>query len=677
MAAFTGDEQMIVEPPVVEFGREICGDLPAALRREWLVTNGLGGYASSTLVGINTRRYHGLLVAALHPPVERTVLVAGLIERATYNGSSYPLSANEYAGGSIDPNGYDYAQSFTLDGTLPIWIYAIGDALLEKRVWMSHGANTTWITWRLARATTTLDLEIRPLVNYRDFHSLQRGHGWHPDVSVSSGPSAEVRAFNGATSFRMATSGGVFEVEGDWYWDLFYREEAARGLDNVGDSFAVGRFVATLGPGDALALVVSVEATDPARHAEALEAERRRQAQLIEQADAGAEPRVLRQLVLASDQFIVARQGKDGDVGPTVIAGYHWFNDWGRDTMITLPGLTLATGRAEDAAAILRSYSRFLRDGLLPNNFPDYSGAPLAYNTADASLWYAVAIYRYWLATSDMRLVGDLLPVLREIAECYIAGTGFGIGVDAHDGLLRAGEPGLQLTWMDAKVGDWVITPRVGKPVEINALFYNLLRILADFQTMRGDPAEPFATRAAALKAAFFQRFWSAEYGYLADTVDGPDGDDWSLRPNQIFALSLPYPLVEGDEAAAVIATVGRDLLTTYGLRSLSPHDQGYYGDYGGDQLQRDRGYHNGPVWSWLMGPFAEAHFRVHGDGEAALSFLQPFERHLLDAGLGSISEILEGNPPHLPRGCIAQAWGVAEALRVWRDLRHATNFSS
>jgi predicted glycogen debranching enzyme len=385
---------------------------------------------------------------------------------------------------------------------------------------------------------------------------------------------------------------------------------------------------------------------------------------------------VLQQLTLAADQFIVDRLDPDspGTTGKTVIAGYHWFGDWGRDTMISLPGLTLSTGRPEDAADILRTFARYVTNGLLPNNFPDRPGVDPGYNTADASLWYFLALRAYQDASGDRLLVDDLLPILIDMVEAHLRGTRYHIGVDPADGLLHAGEPGVQLTWMDAKVGDWVVTPRMGKPVELNALWYNVLRILIRFLLERGDEkrAGRYAALAEQVQSSFHKRFVRNGQASLADVVDGPDGDDLAIRPNQIFALSLPYPLLEGAAVRAVLDVVGRDLLTSFGLRSLSPDDPAYRGDYGGDQLKRDGSYHQGPVWTWLIGAYAMAHYRVHGDPEAALQVLYPFYHHLSDAGLGSVSEILEGDPPHLPRGCVAQAWGVAEVLRAWKELSAA-----
>jgi len=659
---------ILPESPLVSFGREICGDLSAGLRREWLVTNGLGGYASGTLAGVNTRRYHGLLVAALTPPVGRTVLVGGLMEWAVYGGRRYPLSTQEYGDGTINPQGYKYQSAFELEGMLPVWRYDLADAVLEKRVWMAHDSNTTYVRYGLIRGTGAVALEITPLVTYRDFHALRSGQGWRPSAAVVP-PWVEIRAGAEAMPYRLALEGGEFIAGGEWYWNFRHREEAARGLDDRSDLYAPGAFHAVLQPAQAVTLAVTAEAGEVAGGAHALREAQARQGDLLRRAGVERGDPLLRQLVLAADQFVV-RRSAGGDAGKTVIAGYHWFNDWGRDTMIALPGLALSTGRADDAADILRAFGRFVRDGLLPNNFPDRDGAVPGYNTADASLWYPLALKAYHDATGDDRLVDDLLPVLREILDRHLAGTRYGIGMDPLDGLLRAGEPGVQLTWMDAKVGDWVVTPRIGKAVEINALWYNALRTVSGFLAIRRDPtAERYATVAERARASFRARFLRPPGRRLADVVDGPQGDDYTVRPNQIFAVALPFPLLDAADAVAVLEAVGRDLLTTYGLRSLSPDDPAYHGDYGGDVVRRDGAYHQGPAWAWLMGPFVEAHYRVHGDRDAALALLRPFEHHLSDAGVGTISEIFEGDPPHLPRGCIAQAWSVAEVLRVWRRL--------
>ncbi len=643
----------------------MCGDLAAGLRREWLVTNGLGGYASGTLAGINTRRYHGLLVAALAPPVERTVLAGGLVEWASYDGQRYPLSTHQYGDGTVDPRGYLHIQEFALDGMLPVWTFALGDALLERRVWMEYRANTTYVHYRLVRGARLLELDVTPLVTYRDFHALSSGGRWRPGVGRAPG-GAMIRAFEGARPFWLLSDAGRFVEGGDWYWNFLHQEETARGLDDRSDLYAAGRFIVSLARGERLTLVLTTEPDADLDGGRALVRAEERQQSLLGRAGAAQAHPVVRQLVLAADQFIVARQ----DGGTTVIAGYPWFNDWGRDTMIALPGLTLATGRAEDAGDVLRAFRPFVQDGLIPNNFPDRGGADPGYNTADASLWYVLAVRAYYEATQDARLLHDLLPALRDIIDRYISGTRFGIGVDPGDGLLRAGEPGTQVTWMDARVGDRVVTPRLGKPVEINALWYNALRALAALLAAGGEEAaRTYDALADRVRTSFRRRFVRPGQTHLADVVDGPEGDDLALRPNQLFAVSLPFPLLDDAEAAAVVDAAGRTLLTSYGLRSLSPDHPAYQGRYGGDQRRRDGGYHQGTVWAWLLGPYAEAYYRVSGDMARALRLLGPIEDHLRDAGLGTVSEIFEGDPPHLPRGCIAQAWSVSEILRVWKVL--------
>jgi predicted glycogen debranching enzyme len=671
----------VIDKPLVHFGREICGSLTDGLRREWLVTNGLGSYASGTLAGINTRSYHGLLVAALNPPVDRTVLVGGLVEWVTYAGHRYPLSAGEYTDGTIDPQGYRYLQTFALEGMLPVWTFALGDALVERRIWMDYGASTTHVLYHWLRGSGEMQIEITPLVTYRGFHTLSSGQGWEPGVEAAA-QKAIVHASSDATPFALVASDGAFSKGGAWWWNFKYQAETERGLNDHGDLYAPGTFTTQLRGGGRFTLTLTTDVSEQPHVDTAYAAVHERQRQLLRTAGVENAHRVVQQLTLAADQFIVERQGVATDPGlgvdpppmepnKTVIAGYHWFNDWGRDTMISLRGLTLATGRPKDAANILRSFAHYVQDGLLPNNFPDRSGVIPGYNTADATLWYVIALYGYTRATNDTTLVDDLLPVLKDIVAWHIRGTRYHIGVDPKDDLLHAGEPGVQLTWMDAKVGNLVVTPRIGKPVEINALWYNTLRILAELLAERGDQAAAAQYRAQAdrVRASFMARFRRPDRPYLADVVDGPSGDDFTLRPNQIFAVSLPFPILQGSEATSVVEEVGRLLLTSYGLRSLSPDDPSYRGTYYGNQYQRDTSYHQGPVWTWLIGAYAEAHYRAYGDPIAALELLAPCEDHLRDAGLGTVSEILEGDPPHLPKGCIAQAWGVAEVLRMWRQL--------
>jgi predicted glycogen debranching enzyme len=376
-------------------------------------------------------------------------------------------------------------------------------------------------------------------------------------------------------------------------------------------------------------------------------------------------------LALAADDFLV-RRDVAGQKGASVIAGYPWFGDWGRDTMIALPGLTLATGRAAVARTILLTYARFLDRGMLPNRFPDVGHDP-EYNTADATLWYVEAVRAYCAETNDLDLARDLWPVLEDIVAHHERGTRHGIGVDARDGLLYAGEQGVQLTWMDAKVGDWVVTPRTGKCVEINALWYNALLAMGDLAERLGGDRRTWEERAARVRVSF-DRFWSDADGHLLDVIDGPNGDDHTLRPNQIFAVSLPASPLGKTRQRAVVDTCARSLVTSHGLRSLAPRDPRYRPQYGGDQTSRDSGYHQGAVWAWLLGPFALAHFRVYGDARLAGAYLEPLVDHLRDAGVGSVSEIFDGAPIHRPDGCVAQAWSVAETLRAWTWLRRAAD---
>ena len=670
----------VAVPELVAFGREIAGDLSAAVRREWLVTNGLGGYAFGTVAGIATRRYHGLLVAALTPPVGRTVLVGGLVEWITIGERRVALHAHEYADGTIDQHGYANLESFRLEGILPVWTYAFGAIRIEKRVWMADGANTTFVRYAVVGAPESVRLEVTPLVTARDHHALAFA-GEPPQIERLGEATDIVVVPAGGPRFTMSASSGQFEPGRDWYRGFRHREEEARGLDARSDLFAAGTFATGLPHVGAWTITLNAEPdprSAPADGESALAAARERQVGLIRRARAESAPAAVRQLVLAADQFLVDRPIPVADdrieAGRTVIAGYPWFNDWGRDTMIALPGLTLATNRADEGQAILRAFGRFVRDGLLPNNFPDHAGEDPGYNTVDASLWYPIAIHRHVEATGDRSIIAELLPVLREILERHVAGTRFGIAMDPSDGLLRAGESGVQLTWMDARVGDTVITPRIGKPVEIQALWINALRIVAAWLA---DSAEEddriagarFGAIADAAIEAFGARFWRPDLEYLADVVDGPAGDELALRPNQVLALSLPYPLVDGEVARAVLAAVSAKLVTSTGLRSLAPFDPAYQPRFQGAPAERDAAYHQGTVWSWLLGPYLEAVARFGGGPEAALAALNPIEHHLRDAGLGSISECFEPEAPHEPRACVAQAWGVAEILRVWRDL--------
>ena len=658
----------------LDFGREVCGNLANAEKREWLVTNGIGGYASGTIAGMLTRRYHGLLMAALQPPLGRTLLLAKIDETVEYDGiypnsgKFYPIHANWWTSGDVEPNGYHYLNRFHLEGTTPVWTYGIANALLEKRIWMQPGANTTYIQYRLVRATGALNFEARTFVNYRDYHQTTIVNDWQPDIaSMENG--LRLQMFDEAAPFYLLSDKAAFHPQFDWYEDFFLSVEEYRGQNDVEeDHIYAAQIRYTLQPGESLTLVASTEADPNLDGTTAYAVRRAYEQSLLDQAGdfAAAASEPIRQLILAADQFVVKRPTSRDPNGRSLIAGYHWFSDWGRDTMIALPGLTLTTGRPDVAASILRTYSQFVDMGMIPNRFPDAGETP-EYNTVDATLWYFEAIRAYYAATGDQKLLRELFPVLKDIIKWYERGTRYNIQMDKDDALINAGEAGVQLTWMDAKVGDWVVTDRIGKPVEINALWYNALRTMAEFARQLSEPSGKFDALADRVRVGF-GRFWNHEMGFCYDILDGPDGNDLSLRPNQLLAISLQYsPLTPAQQRSAVDACA-RHLLTAHGLRSLSADDNAYIGHYGGDQLERDGAYHQGTVWGWLIGPFVSAHLRVYNDPALARSFLSPLLHHLSDHGVGSLSEIFDGDPPFTPRGCIAQAWSVAEVLRAWQQ---------
>jgi predicted glycogen debranching enzyme len=658
----------------VQFGREICGVLDVAEQREWLVTNGIGGFASGTVSGNLTRRYHGFLVAALQPPVGRMQLVAKLDEIAGYDGADYALGTNRWSSGAIEPHGYVHIESFRLEGTMPVWRFAVGDAILEKRVWMRHGENTTYVQYTLLRGNQPMGLELRTLINYRDFHSNTHAGDWSMKMdAVKSG--LQVTAFDGATPFYLLSADAQVEARHEWCRDYFLPLEKYRGLDDREDNLLAAVFRTTLQENQSVSIVFSTDANAALDGDVARVQNAKREGDLLARWSSTGGPAAtaatgwIRQLILAADQFVVKRDLADSTEvtdGKTIIAGYHWFGDWGRDTMIALPGLTLATGRADIAKQILLSFARYIDGGMLPNNFPDAGGRP-EYNTVDAALWFFEAVRQYFAATQDNETLARLFPVMAQMIDAHVAGTRYQIHVDQADGLLYAGEPGIQLTWMDAKVGDWVVTPRIGKPVEINALWFNALETMADLAPAVKQSSEPFAKLAARAKESF-AKFWNSTAGYCYDVIDAPGiGNDAALRPNQIFTVSLPQSPLSAEQQKAVVDICSRRLLTSHGLRSLAQSESGYQGHYGGGVRERDGAYHQGTVWGWLLGPFVLAHLRVYADRAAAMSFLEPLGKQIHSHGLGTLSEIFDGDAPFTPRGCIAQAWTVAEVLRAWR----------
>jgi len=660
-------------PAHYTFGREVCGDLEQALRREWLVTNGLGGYGSGTIAGCQTRRYHGLLIAAERPPVGRNLFLVDLDATARVHGIQYELACHEYEGAVVNPHGYRLLESFCLEGTVPTWVYALGPARLIKRIFMAAAHNTTYVCYTLERALAPIHLNIRALCTGRDYHSQRRGADGYQTQSIVGGCCINIVGMSSTLS--VTADRGQFIAAPDMHWSLHHRLEAARGLDSTEDLYMPGEFKLILSQGESVNFTATIEAASESAPI-AMQRLQRHQAELIEAINAASRPPPplwIQKLALAADQYIVARRGPTD--GTTIIAGYPWFADWGRDTMIALPGLTLATGRTQIAADILRTFAQHVDQGLLPNRFPDGGEAP-EYNTVDATLWYFVAVHEYLRAASDIAFARDIYPVLTDIIDWHRRGTRHGIVVDSTDHLLRASAPGLQLTWMDAKVGQWVVTPRMGKPVEINALWCNALWIIGQIATQIGDTgaARHFQSAADVTRDSFRSRFWFEGGEHLYDVIDGPNAPslDSSLRPNQLLALSLPYRVLDDTRARLVLRVCERELLTSYGLRTLNPEDSHYIAHYGGDQRQRDGAYHQGTVWPWLLGAFARAHLALYGDKERAASYLAPLQLHLPDACVGQINEIFDADPPHLPQGCIAQAWSVAEILRTWLQIHSA-----
>ncbi len=651
---------------MISFGPDVCHDWLEATSREWLETNGLGGYASSTIVGANTRRYHGLLVAALKPPTHRTLLLSKLEETLAVRETEYDLSCNQYPG-AIHPQGYRHLQEFRLD-EFPTFIYEIAEGRtirLEKTVGMCRGANSVVVRYRLLEGPGTVGLIVRPLINCRDYHHLMHENAAFNTEAEMSGARdlVTVQPYPGVPPLHISFGGAYFEPWGYWYNNFEYVQEAARDLDYREDQYSPGYFSCELERGETRYLVGSIEpltGPDPERALEEEEGRRRG----LAAAWSGAREEI-RQLALHADSFLVSQPCSSEREGQqAIIAGYHWFEEWGRDTMISLPGLTLVRGRFDDAKSILRRYIGRLDQGLIPNRISDVEREP-DYNTVDGTLWMFWAAQKYLEYTGDTAFVGgELLSGLSQVIEWHAKGTRYGIEMDREDGLLRAGWHGTQLTWMDAKVGDWVVTPRHGKPVEVNALWHNALRFVEELGGRHaGPPAGKVGER-------FAERFWNEELGFLNDVVDGEEGrEDASLRPNQIIALSLPYPALDGQRARRVVAAVKQELLTPYGLRTLSPRDRRYRGRYEGGQWERDAAYHQGTVWPWLLGPFITAFVRVAEDREAARrearGWLDGLWTHLKEAGLGQISEIFDGDPPHYARGCIAQAWSAAEILRA------------
>lgn len=648
------------------FGPDIVRDVEAASKLEWLVTNGIGGYAAGTVSGVLSRSYHGLLVAALKPPLGRTLTVVKLDETAIVNGASHDLYVNQWGPevDSITPRGQRYLSQFALEGMTPVWTYVVDGITLEKRIWMEPGQNTTYVEYRHTSGVDALTLSMKVMANFRDHHGGGSEGMWQIDP-VENG--LQFIAFKPAPPFYVLCADAKINPRHVWYNNYYKVIEEFRGEDVRDNHLYAGHLDVMLEPGESVTVVATLDLDANLDGTKAYRWRQTYEQTLLSVSDElRDEPPEIKQLLLAADQFIVKRATEELPDGRSVIAGYPWFGDWGRDTMIALRGLTLATGRSEIAERILRTYARFVDRGMIPNRFPDAGETP-DYNTVDATLWFFEAIRAYYEVTENFTLVEDLYPVLEDIIEWHFKGTRYRIRVDPHDGLLHAGEEGVQLTWMDVKINDWVVTPRTGKAVDVNALWHNALHIMAQFARMLGKSDEMY-TRAAAQVKENFDKFWYD--GYCYDVIGGPNGKDTSLRPNQLIAVSLPHQLLTTDQQRSVVQVCEHRLLTPRGLRSLDQDHESYHGRYGGNLATRDTAYHQGTVWSWLIGPFVEAHLRVYGDKAKARSFLLPVLENLREGVAGNINEVFDGNPPHHPRGAFAQAWSVAEILRAWALTR-------
>jgi predicted glycogen debranching enzyme len=661
--------------------RKFESDGHELIDKEWLVTNGLGGYAFGTLAGVITRGFHGYLIAALPTPLGRIMMLNDLLEHVEIpNGVSVQLSGEERSNVPLKAHGSEYLQEFFLEDGLPVWVFQFGDVVLEKRVLMVHRQNTAHISYRLKQGTS-VRMTLRPSVNFRPHEApvstpLAGNYGFTVIEDTF-----EISSQTNIPPLRLMLYGHDKSLTMDRtrFYEVVYRIEESRGYPARGDLWSPGYFSVNLTPSDPVTLVASSESWDTVRaitpqYADSAEGVRRKRllasAVLVPPRGEAAE------LVFAADQFLIVPEGRSddtmraraaGDEVRTIIAGYPWFTDWGRDTMITLEGLTLTTGRHVEAGYILRTFAHYIRRGLIPNMFPEGHDEGL-YHTCDATLWFFHAIARYLAISGDKVLLPQIFSKLEQIIDCHIRGTDFGIGADPKDGLLRQGAEGYQLTWMDAKVDNWVVTPRRGKAVEINALWYNALRLMIDWLRQSGDTdkAAELEKHAQQCHDSFQERFWFEQGKHLYDVVDGENGvEDHSLRPNQIFAISLDFPVLDQDKWLPVLECVQQHLLTPFGLRSLAPSEKDYRPKYSGNLRDRDAAYHQGTVWPWLIGPYIDAFIKVHPDKiDAAESQLKSFQLSLDNSAVGSIAEITDAEAPYTPRGCVAQAWSVAEVLR-------------
>ena len=655
-------------------------DIGGLLSREWLVTNGLGGYSSSTLMNVATRRYHGVFVPDLPSPRGRTMVLPRLDEEIELDASCLRLNGVEYSDGRLESDLSQCLIEFRREWHTPIWHLNCRGRRVEKRIIMPYGQNTVYVEYRLLEGDS-LSLRLRPFLTFR-MPDAPLDQARQPPFPITIlGTRYEAYLCEGVSPLKLCLRPqcGVFVADYQVSKGISYRVDRDRGSLHVENLASPGYFTVELSRDCPVAFVASMEPWEVLDYtAESIFlAERQRLNKLGLQLGEGKDE-FETLLAVAADQFVIfpgsrleehALAQASGDDARTVIAGYHWFTDWGRDTMISLEGLTLCTGRYHEARAILRTFARYMKDGLLPNLFPE--GERLGrYHTVDATLWYFHALDRYYEVTGDRDTLMGLYPILKSVMEHHVKGTSFGIGMDPRDGLLQAGADGYALTWMDAKVEDWVVTPRRGKPVEVQALWYNAVRLMGRWAEDLRERPDRWMEMAGQIEDSFNARYWYKEGSYLYDVLNDEHGDDSSLRPNQVLAISLRYPVLRQDRWKLVLAVVAEKLLTPVGLRSLAPGHRDYKPMYFGDLRARDAAYHQGTVWAWLIGHFVDAWLKAGLDISDARRMLSSYRSHLNENGMGTISEIFDAEPPYTPRGCIAQAWSVAEVLRAYQATK-------
>ena len=654
----------------MRFGRGICGDLAQAERREWWLSNGLGGYAAGTIAGSLTRRYHGLLITPLEQTLDRQLLFARAEPTLEIDGQLYALSCNHWQSGVVAPRGNEHIESFRLNGQLPVWLYSVAGVRLEQRIFMEQGEAAVWVAFRLldAPSESPVHLHLDLLVNQRDHHGQTISGAISPETQLVDKNTLQL-TYADATQLHIQLSSGELQLEHNWINNIQLPVEHERGLPELDNHLQIAQASLILNNKKWHGVRAGLQPRSGPDPAIALQREQLIQhhcLNLVRRSRKIKAPAWIEQLMLNSQHFLFKRPGKAGKQEESIIAGYPWFADWGRDTMIALPGLTLTTGRLPLARLILETWSAYVDQGMLPNRFSEATSSTITpeYNSIDASLWFILAWFGYLQAGGEEATLNNVLPVLKKIIDAYQHGTRYQIHQDENDGLLCIGQTGTQLTWMDAQVNGMAATSRAGKPVEVNALWYNALMAMQNISERLGADDSEYAAMAKRTRLGF-QQYLRPEGG-LYDVLDTSDGNDASIRPNQLFALSLPWPLLDKKAANKVLDECHKHLYTSYGLRSLSPQDPAYHGVYQGNVAERDAAYHNGPIWSWLLGHYVMAHFRLHHDTEAALALLEPMRDHLFDAGIGSISEIFDGEPPHRPRGAPSQAWSVATVLEAW-----------